>query len=111
MRTFETGATRDDDENKLDYEGFLNPEVLRCFAEYMHMHRFQADETMRDSDNWQKGMGQSVYMKSMARHFIDTWRLHRFGVRHGAELEDTLCALLFNVMGMLKEVMDEGAEP
>lgn len=108
MRTFESGATRDSEDNKLDYEGFLNPFVLRRFAEYMHEHRLQADGSLRDSDNWQNGMPQPVYMKSMARHFMCVWQMHRDGYNFGDEMEDALCALLFNVMGMLYEVIQAG---
>src|SRR5687768_4320669 len=35
MREFETGATRNLDNGKLDYEGFLSPLVMERFAEYM----------------------------------------------------------------------------
>jgi hypothetical protein len=38
-----TGATRNLDEDKLDYEGFLSPYVLRRFAAYMHEHRKTPD--------------------------------------------------------------------
>ena len=34
MRQFETGAIRDDDEGKLDFEGCLSPLALEAFAEY-----------------------------------------------------------------------------
>lgn len=104
VRTFETGANRDVDTNKLDYEGFLSPRVLTRYAEYMHKNRFLRDGTMRDSDNWQKGIPRSVYMKSMWRHFMEVWRIQR-GLDPWALLEEALCALLFNVSGMLHEVI------
>ena len=105
MREFETGATRDDEDGKLDYEGFLSPLVLRRYAEYMHGHRKQADGAFRDSDNWQKGIPQEVYMKSCWRHFMAWWSVHRAGGRKGRLLEDILCAVLFNVMGYLHEML------
>ena len=71
MRKFNTGATRDVDNDKLDFEGFLSPTVLIRYAEYMHTHRKQSDGALRDSDNWQKGIPKEVYMKSMWRHFMD----------------------------------------
>src|SRR5882724_7606971 len=55
FRVFASGATRDSDENKLDFEGLLSPLVLEEFAKYMHGKRKMPDGTMRDSDNWQKG--------------------------------------------------------
>lgn len=70
IRTFDTGATRDTDEGKLDFEGFLSPLALERFAEYMNKHRQQSDGSLRDSDNWQKGIPVKQYMKSMWRHFF-----------------------------------------
>lgn len=104
IREFETGATRTDDKERLDYEGFLSPLVLKRYAEYMHKHRKQADGTLRDSDNWQKGIPVTEYMKSKWRHFMDTWRIVRCGGDE-AELEDFLCAELFNTMGLLHEIL------
>jgi hypothetical protein len=104
MRHFDTGATRDVDNNKLDFEGFMHPLVLERYAQYMHKHRFQADGKVRDSDNWQKGMPLDVYMKSGFRHFFDWWKEHR-GTRTKDGLEEALCALLFNVMGYLYETL------
>lgn len=100
MRRFDTGATRDTDDEKLDYEGFLSPYALDAFARYMHQHRRQADGTQRASDNWQRGIPREAYMKSAWRHFMDWWRAHRAG----EDPTEALCALLFNVMGYLHEV-------
>jgi hypothetical protein len=102
MRHFETGATRDDETDKLDYEGFFSPLVLKRYAEYMHKHRFQADGEMRSSDNWQKGIPKDVYMKSAWRHFMDWWTMHRADY-DSDELEEAICALIFNAMGYLHE--------
>jgi len=102
LRKFDTGATRDTDANKHDYEGFLSPLVIEAFGRYMTKHRVQSDGTLRDSDNWQKGIPRDVYMKSAWRHFLDWWKEHRgLGSREG--MEDALCGVLFNVMGYLHE--------
>lgn len=121
-RTFSTGATRDQDTDKYDYEGFLSPLVIERYGAYMHKNRHQSDGTLRDSDNWQKGMGFAVYMKSLWRHFHATWKLHRETIsRSGLDadvvdftavlsteeldaLEDDLCGVLFNTMGYLHEL-------
>lgn len=108
MRTFETGATRDVDVEKFDYEGFFSPEVLERFAAYMHKNRIQRDGTRRDGDNWQKGIPKTVYMKSMWRHFVDVWKAHR-GLP-APDIEEGLTALMFNVMGYLFEVLKEKKE-
>lgn len=114
VRQFTTGATRNLDNNKLDYEGFLSPLAVHAFARYMHKHRKQKDGTLRASDNWQKGIPDDVYVKSAFRHFMDVWSMH-----HGIDMispddgepvtmEDALCALLFNVQGMLHELIKRG---
>ena len=109
MRQFDTGATRDEDQEKYDYEGFLHPLVLERYAEYMHKHRLQADGQLRASDNWQKGIPKDAYIKSAWRHFIDWWSEHRGrGSREG--IEDALCALLFNISGYLYELRKEAKD-
>ena len=108
IRKFETGATRDTDDGKFDYEGFLSPVVLARFGQFMHKHRIQTDGNLRDSDNWQKGIPKSAYMKSLLRHVMDVWASHRTGkTLTGEELEDALCAVLFNTQGMLLEILRE----
>lgn len=104
IRNFETGATRDTDQGKLDYEGFLHPAVLERFAQYMHTNRIQKDGSVRDSDNWQKGIPTEAYMKSLMRHTMDVWAHHRERPDLAKEdLETALCAVMFNAMGMLYE--------
>lgn len=105
MRTFETGATRSADEDKLDYEGFLSPLVLQRYAQYLHKHRVQADGKMRASDNWQKGIPIRVYVKSLWRHFMQVWLWNRDYDHEDIDVEVSLCAVLFNAMGMLHEIL------
>ena len=105
-RYFESGAYRDTDVGKNDYEGYLSPLVIEAFGDYMTEHRMQSDGRLRASDNWQKGIPQDQYMKSMWRHFLAVWKWHRYG-EDPLELEDALCALLFNVMGYLHEHLKE----
>lgn len=106
IRKFETGATRDIDINKNDYEGFLSPLVIERYGNYMTKHRKQSDGLLRDSDNWQKGIPKEAYIKSAWRHFIDWWKEHR-GFRSREGIEDALCALMFNIMGYLHEYLKE----
>lgn len=102
IRKFDTGATRDQDTTKLDFEGFLSPIVLERFAAYMHKNRIQSDGSVRASDNWQKGIPKAEYMKSMWRHFFAVWKKHRAG----EDATEDLCALMFNVMGYLFESLN-----
>jgi hypothetical protein len=106
VRTFQTGATRDDEDTKLDYEGFLSPIVLQTYAEYMHKHRKQTDGKLRDSDNWQKGIPKSAYMKSLWRHVMDLWLEHR-GYKSRDGIKDALYGIIFNSMGYLFELLKE----
>ena len=46
-RTFDTGASRDTEAGKLDFEGFLSPPVLERYAEYLNKHRVMADGSTR----------------------------------------------------------------
>jgi hypothetical protein len=102
VRTFETGATRDTNQDKLDPEGFLSHKVIIAYCEYMHSHRLQSDGRLRESDNWQKGIPRREYMKSLWRHFLDLWGAHRrVGPRARDFVTDTLCAIMFNTMGYL----------
>ena len=108
VRQFSTGATRDTEDGKPDYEGFLCPQMLEAFGAYMHKHRKQSDGKLRDSDNWQKGIPRNAYIKSIWRHLVQLWKLHR-GLETRDEkgnpvtIEDACCALLFNVQGYLFE--------
>ena len=101
---FGSGATRDSDAGKLDYEGFLSPLVLQRFGRYMHQHRVLPDGTLRDSDNWQKGIPLKEYMKPFIRHALDAWALHRGWPGEATQdIEEALCAVIFNSMGYLHE--------
>ena len=109
LRAFGTGATRSSEVGRYDPEGFLSPIAIERYCVYMNKHRRQADGTLRDSDNWQRGLPLSVYVKGMWRHFLHLWARHRGwpvqDTAAGANTEEDLCALLFNVQGMLHEVV------
>ena len=108
IREFASGATRDSDDGKLDYEGFISPLVWHRFAQYMHKHRVQPDGSLRDSDNWQRGIPKEEYVKSLFRHFVDLWLLNRgFKSTTGQSLEDILCAIIFNAQGRLHVALTE----
>lgn len=112
IRQFETGATRDSDDHKLDYEAFLSYPVLERYAQYMHAHRLQSDGTLRDGDNWQKGIPISAYRKSLLRHAFQLWGVQRnYDVYDDkgeiVDESDAICAVIFNAMGMLHELLKE----
>lgn len=110
VRKFNSGATRDSEEGKNDYEGYLSPLVIEAYGNYMTKHRKQSDGSIRDSDNWKKGFGNKHYdvcMKSLWRHFLDLWLEHRgFISREG--MKDALMGILFNTMAYTYQfLMDE----
>lgn len=103
-RTFESGASRNTDEGKLDFEAFISPNALRAFAEYMDENAWLDDER-RPGDNWQKGIPTEAYVKSLWRHFFDVWALHR-GVPtlDAPDMKRALGGVLFNAFGLLHEL-------
>lgn len=108
-RQFETGATRSDDSVRYDPEGFLSPIALERFFEYMNKHRRQADGKLRDSDNWQKGIPLTTYVKGIWRHFLHLWQRHRgwtvVDPFAAVDIEEDLCAIIFNAQGYLHELL------
>lgn len=110
VRKFKTGATRDTDLNKPDYEGFLSPLVIQEFGNYMNKNRIQSDGSIRESDNWQKGISSEVYMKSLFRHFMQVWLIYRGNKTidekgNKVNLKEALCGVMFNAQGYLHEVV------
>lgn len=104
MLNFETGANRNRKEEEIRYEGFLSPLAIRMFGEYMHKHRFTADGSVRDPDNWQKGIPLDSYMDSLWRHVMDLWLIHDgYPELAREDLESALSGLFFNVQGYMHE--------
>lgn len=106
MNSFDTGATRDTSEGKLDMEGFTHPMVEKQFAKYMNMNRIQSDGQLRDSDNWQKGIPKKEYVKSLRRHHDDNWQEWR-GHATEAGVIAALCGIIFNAKGLLLEILKD----
>ncbi len=116
IRKFETGATRDTDTGKYDYEAFFSPLVLERRAEYMHKHRIQPDGSLRAGDNWQKGIPLDQYAKSEARHHHQFHKLHRGYPTvdekgNPVDLQEAICALMFNLEGYLFELVKAEKKP
>jgi hypothetical protein len=95
------------DDDKIDPEAALSPIVERRFAEYMLGKSVRSDGSRRSADNWQKGFPRDSYMKSLKRHVLDIWLLHR-GYETDTTLDVALCAALFNVAGYLHVVLSDG---
>ena len=107
IRQFDTGATRDTAEGKLEPWGFGSALVDLAYAEYMHENRIQSDGSLRASDNWKKGIPRDAYWHSLSRHIQDL-RLIIEGFPEKAREQDivkVLCAIKFNVDGLLYETL------
>lgn len=111
VRQFNTGATRDTIEGKLSYVKGLSPIVLKRYLQYLNVHRQQSNGNLRDFDNWKLGIEKDAYLDGLGRHFVDVWLLcHGFPAEdnHGpVDLESVLCAVMFNSMGILHEILKE----
>lgn len=117
VRTFETGATRDSAEGKMELAGYLSPLVIKRYGEYMLKHQYQSDGVRRAAGNWKKGIPLEAYMESLTRHHLDVW-LHHEGYSSEAreDIEEALCAVIFNSMGYLlsiltSDMLGEGNQP
>ena len=111
MRTFETGATRDTSEGKLNYAGFLSLPALKQYAKYMNMNRLQSDGQIRKADNWKAGFPIESYVESAFRHYLDWLEYHQSDNRT-PEMNNAgiaaICGLIFNAMGFLDEWLKSG---
>lgn len=108
IRKFDSGATRSNNEGKLDYFRFNHPLVEKVWAEYMHKHRKQENGELRDGNNWWKGWSKETSAESLIRHIKDI-ELHLAGYPHEATetLEDSICASIFNLKALLLQVLKE----
>jgi len=104
-RKFTSGASRDTDLGKLDYEGSLSPLVLKKYVEYMQRNN-NTKSGVRKCDNWKGLFGekhQEVCMKSLMRHTMDVWLFHKeFQGRDN--MEDALCGVIFNASAILYKI-------
>lgn len=113
MLGFESGATRNRKENELRYDGFVSPLALQLFAEYMHENRLTADGSVRDPDNWQKGIPDTSYVDSLLRHVIDIWMIYRgweSKARDGGDKRKAIAGAMFNVQGLAHNLALEEME-
>lgn len=114
VQTFDSGATRSADTGKNKYLGFLSFQALEAFGDYMTRHRVQADGSLREPDNWKKGITIESYMDSLLRHALEMAGLSVGYIPKRCRLEnpsftldqhklETACAIFFNVQGFLHE--------
>jgi hypothetical protein len=105
VRLFSSGATRDTAEGKLEPWGFTSALAEKAFSEYMHRHRVQSDGSLRDSGNWKKGIPLTAFFHSLSRHILEFRLLWESDEDMPEDLIEVLCAVKFNVDGMLHELV------
>lgn len=114
MREFETGAVRDNDDGKLNFEGALSPQVLWAFTAYMASHSKMKDGTIRSAGNWKKGFPDDVLMECLMRHVFDLWMLYEgeTPVRpedgHEVDWNDALGGAMFNLQAIWHKKLTGG---
>jgi hypothetical protein len=106
IRRFDSGATRDTDEGKLEPWGFTSALVEKVFSEYMDYHRHQSDGELRPSNNWKQGIPIDTYWHSLSRHIMDLRLIYEKypGEARTNDILDALCGIKFNVDGMIFEL-------
>ena len=77
FRTFDSGATRDAADGKLEYGNYIHPLNDYSFANYMKWKQIIGGEYRR-GDNWQKGIPDESLFDSLIRH-IEILKLLRKG--------------------------------
>lgn len=109
LRKFESGAIRDQNENKPNYAGFFSPLVLKRFGDYMMKHQQLPNGDKRNADNWKGLFGKEhnkVCFESNLRHVFDLWLIHDgFDDLSRDEKEEVLCAIMFNTMAELYKIL------
>jgi len=100
-RKFESGASRDNSNDKINPEAALSPIVLEAFCKYMKGKSYLEDGTRRPDDNWQKGIPLDSYMESLLRHTLEAWKQHRTD----GDNKEALMGALFNIQGYLHELL------
>lgn len=123
VRQFTTGANRDRVEGKLALTSFEHPLVTEAFGEYMNFNRTLGDGSMREPDNWQKGIPIAVYRDSLRRHAhdVEKWLAREFEADKGIIIPPSayrfkenivwmICGSMFNLQGLLLELIKRDPE-
>lgn len=114
IRISATGASRDDNYNKLEYIRFNDPRVEKIYCYFLTKHRKMADGSLREPDNWKKGFDAGVVLDSKGRHFLDQWEYEKYGFAKRPDEEvnevESLCAEMFGVKARLYELLQDDSK-
>lgn len=101
LRISESGAIRNSDIGKINYQGALSPLILEAYGKYIEKHSLLPDGTRRNNKNWQNLFGtpeehRQVCIESAWRHFIDLLMEHD-GYESRDGIDEALGGLMFNI--------------
>ena len=101
LRMSESGAIRNSDIGKINYQGALSPLILEAYGKYIEKHSNLPDGTKRNNKNWQNLFGtpeehRQVCIESAWRHFIDLLKEHD-GYNSQDGIDEALGGLMFNI--------------
>ena len=117
VRKFKTGATRNVAKGRPQYGGYYSPLSFRRYGEYMAKHQVQSDGTIRASDNWKHGISRRAFRESLERHWVELWTItdEMWGITpvktSTEDIQETLCAIIFNAQGLLHEILIDRDTP
>lgn len=97
MRTFNTGAVRDDETDKEDYVETISWIAMKRFARFMTAKKEKYGE-----GNFKKGIPISSYERSLMRH-IQKYLENKYEGGTVEVEEDHLSACVFNLFGIMHE--------
>jgi len=97
IRSWSTGAIRDNDSTKPDYIETVSWSAFRRFGEYM-----TSKKQKYGSGNFKKGIPVESYEQSLVRH-LQKYLENKYEQGTDEVAEDHLCAMIFNINGILHE--------
>lgn len=97
IRTFESGAIRDNEKDKEDYIETISWVAFRRYAQYM-----TSKKNLYGAGNFKLGIDKSSYERSLMRH-ITKYFINKYEKGNLEKDQDHLAAILFNVFGIIHE--------
>ncbi len=97
VRKFESGAIRDQDNSKEDYIETISWTAFKRYSKYM-----TGKKQKYGSGNFKKGIPIESYEQSLTRH-VQKYFENKYEDGLVERDEDHLCAMVFNIFGILHE--------
>ena len=94
---FETGALRDNPEGKEDYTETISWTAMKRYAQFMTKKKERYG-----AGNFKKGIPIDWYEQSLLRH-VQKYMANKYEGGDVEKDDDHLCAILFNVFGIMHE--------